>query len=88
MSGPEAESTYRIEVQGKIDAGWSEWLDRMTIRYDHDRTGAPVSILVGTVTDQSALRGLLTKLWNLNLSVLAVQRVENAGAGSQNAGGM
>jgi hypothetical protein len=88
MTEPEAAAKYRIEVQGRIDPGWSEWLDRMTIRYDLDRSGSPVTTLIGTVTDQAALRGLLAKLWNLNLCVLTVQRMEDRGTGRQNTGGV
>jgi hypothetical protein len=87
MTGPEAAATYKIEVEGRIDPGWSEWLDQMAIRHDHDSSGRPVTVLTGLVTDQSALRGLLAKLWNLNVSVLNVRRMEEGGTGKRTTGG-
>ena len=87
MSKPEADARYRIEVQGRIDASWSDWLDRMTIRYGQDAAGGPVTVLLGRVPDQSALRGLLSKIWNMNLSVIAVKRLEGGGAGRRTTGG-
>jgi hypothetical protein len=87
MTEPDAAPRYRIEVQGRIDAGWSEWLDRMSIRYDRDAHGTPVTVLVGRVTDQSALRGLLAKIWNMNLSVIGLRRIEADGAGDHTTGG-
>jgi hypothetical protein len=78
MTEPETALRYRIVVQGRIDASWAEWLGRMAICHDRDAEGSPVSILTGQVADQSALRGLLSKIWNLNLSVIAVRRVGRA----------
>ena len=81
MTEPGTALRYRIVVQGRIEASWSEWLDRMTIRHDRGAGGSPVSILTGPVADQSALRGLLAKIWNLNLSVIAVQREDQTTGG-------
>lgn len=64
---------YRITVSGVVDASWSDWLDGLEIRHGQSPEGAPLTILEGQLTDQSALRGLLNRLWDLNLSVLAVQ---------------
>ena len=84
---PDAAPRYRIEVLGRIDATWSEWFDRMSIRYERDAHGSPVTVLVGEVADQSALRGLLGKIWNMNLSVIGLRRMQTEGAGSQSPGG-
>ena len=35
------------------------------------------TMLVGQFTDQSALRGFLDQLWDLNLTVLSVEVVDN-----------
>jgi len=42
-----------------------------TILGDGDQT-----ILSGPVTDQAALRGLLNKIWDLNLTLISLERVE------------
>ncbi len=64
-----------ITVKKRIDFNWSEWFEGMTIQHtDRDET-----ILCGTVVDQAALYGLLTKLRNLGLSLVSVNSTEVAG---------
>ncbi len=61
-----------ITVKKRIDFNWSEWFEGMTIQHtDQDET-----ILCGTVIDQAALYGLLTKLRNLGLSLVSVNSTE------------
>ncbi len=66
---------YQIKVQGRLHAGWSGWFDGLALTVEGD-VGAPVTTLTGALADQAALRGVLTRLWNLNLSVISVVRVE------------
>ena len=62
---------YQIRVRGVIDTGWSDWFDGLTICPQDD--GA--TLLTGPVRDQSALHGLLTKIRDLGLPLLSVNRV-------------
>ena len=64
---------YQIKMQGKLDASWSGWFSGMAITLDGNTT-----ILTGAVADQPALRGILTKLWDLNLDLISVNRVEDS----------
>ena len=68
-------ATYQIEVQGRLDDSWAGWLDGMALTRAHARDGAPVVVLTGPVADQAALRGLLSRLWDLNLTVVALRRI-------------
>jgi hypothetical protein len=71
---------YTICVSGWLDAGWSAWfpgLDVVTLP-----SQPPATILTGPVTDQAALRGILNKLWDLNLKILSVQKHEKTEAQS------
>ena len=62
----------KITVMRRIDFNWSEWFEGMTIRHtDQDET-----ILSGTVVDQAALYGLLTKLRNLGLPLVSVDSIQ------------
>ena len=57
-----------IRVKGRIDKRWSEWLDDLTITHtDQDET-----VLAGPILDQAALYGLIAKLRDLGLPLLAV----------------
>jgi ABC-type multidrug transport system ATPase subunit len=63
---------YRITVGGQLDDAWSDWFDGMRIA----TTDAGATVLTGPVPDQSALHGLLTKVRDLGLPLLALCRVE------------
>lgn len=60
-----------IVVKGHLDPHWSEWLEGMTITHTTDET-----ILCGTVADQSALYGLLSRLRDLGLTLISVISTE------------
>ena len=67
-------ATYQIVVHGRLDERWSDWLDGMAVAAENDQDGKPVTTLTGTVADQAALRSLLSRIWDLNLSVVKVYR--------------
>jgi hypothetical protein len=61
-----------IRVKGQIDEHWSEWLDGLTITHtEEDET-----VLTGSILDQAALYGLISKLRDLGLPLLAMNSVE------------
>jgi hypothetical protein len=62
-------AVYQIKMQGRLDESWSGWFNGMAVTSDGDTT-----TLTGAVADQSALRGILTKLWDLNLALISVTR--------------
>jgi hypothetical protein len=62
---------YQIQVQGTLDPSWSSWFGGLKVSLD-----GPYTTLAGPVPDQSALRGILNKLWDLNLVLLAVDRID------------
>jgi hypothetical protein len=64
-------SIYQIKVQGQLETRWSDWFDGFTITCAGDQT-----VLTGLVIDQAALRGLLNKIWDLNLTLISLERVE------------
>jgi hypothetical protein len=63
--------TYQIQVQGRIDAGWSDWFSGMTVTFERG-----VTTLTGPVADQAALRGMLCKLWDLNLTLISAVQID------------
>ena len=64
---------YRITVQGTLDPEWAAWLHNLTL-ISAEVDGQPVTTLSGPVADQAALRGILNKLWDLNLTIMSVRR--------------
>jgi len=62
---------YQIRVQGKLDERWSEWFNCMMIASE-----SGITTLTGAVADQAALRSILTRIWDLNLTLISVTRTE------------
>lgn len=67
---------YRITVLGELDGHWSEWFGGLRVSSERESDGSAVTTLSGTVADQAALRGILVGLWDLNVVLLSVLRIE------------
>jgi len=65
-------STYHIRVRGTLKRSLADWLDIQIIPQEGGET-----LLTGHFADQPALRGLLDHLWNLNFTILYLERIEN-----------
>jgi hypothetical protein len=60
---------YEVRVQGQLPADWADWFDGLTLlATEQDET-----VMQG-IFDQAALHGLLRKLGDLNLPLIAIQR--------------
>ena len=68
---------YRIRVQGALDESWSERLAGMRISSESRGDQAVVTTLIGSVLDQAALSGVLETLYDLRLTLLSVEMLEN-----------
>jgi hypothetical protein len=68
-------AAYRIRVQGRVTPRWSDWFGGLTLIEDYDAGGRPVTTLSGMVPDQAALRGIVNRLWDLNLTLIVVERL-------------
>ena len=69
---------YEIRVQGRLDQRWSTWFDGLTISYE----GEDSTVLRGSIVDEAALHGILSKVRDLALPQLAVSRVAASGQDS------
>ena len=65
-----------IRVKGRIDEHWSDWFEGLTVTH----TGESDTVLTGSVVDQAALYGLLTRLRDLGLTLLSVSSSESEGS--------
>ena len=59
-----------IRVKGQIDKHWAEWFGGLTIT--HTEEGE--TVLIGPVVDEAAMYGVLSKLRDLGLELLSVNR--------------
>jgi hypothetical protein len=67
-----APSAYRVRVDGHLDRHWSAWLGDLTLTHQDDGT----TTLVGPVTDQAQLHGLLTQIRDLGTTLISVEAVD------------
>jgi hypothetical protein len=72
---------YQITVQGIIASGWSGRLEGMVISHVTLEDGTPLTILTGEVGDQAALRGVLNTIYELRISLIAVNKLPRTGSG-------
>jgi len=61
-------TVYTIRIKGHLDRKWSDWFDGLQII--HEANGE--TMLVGEVVDQASLHGLLAKVRDLGLPLIAV----------------
>lgn len=70
---------YEIRVVGMLGDSWIKWFDGLTIHHDKDKlSGEVFSILAGSM-DQVALHGVLMRIRDLNLTLVAVNRIDEKG---------
>jgi len=60
---------YEIRVEGHLAADWSDWFEGLTIRQETNGE----TVLSGSL-DQAALHGVLDKVRDLGLVLVAVNR--------------
>jgi hypothetical protein len=56
-----------IRVEGHLDPQWADWLDGFTLTHTENNE----TILTGTVEDQSAFYGIMAKLRDLGVKLIA-----------------
>lgn len=75
---------YVITVHGHLDQHWSAWFDGLTIT----NIANGESTLTGPVGDQAALHGVLVKIRDLGLPLIAITPVVADGSVDTNAPNM
>jgi hypothetical protein len=64
------EGSYEIRLKGHLNARWADWFDGLSLTQESDGT----TVLSGSIADQAALHGLLGKVRDLGLPLIAVRR--------------
>ena len=61
---------YEIRLEGHLEPRWADWFGGLSLTQESDGT----TLLSGAVTDQAALHGVLAKVRDLGLPLIAVRR--------------
>ncbi len=73
QADPNPPMVYEIRIKGHLDRQWTAWFEGMTITQTDDGE----TLLTGPVVDQAALYGLLRKVRDLGLPLIAVTQVQS-----------
>ena len=65
--------TYQITVQGRLADRWTSAFDAVAIEHIKIEDGTTAAKMTITVTDQSALHGILIQIRDLDLPLLALE---------------
>ena len=69
------QSVYRICVQGRLSQTGAAWFEGFTLSVD-ETTSPPLTCVEGPVVDQAALHGLISRIRDLSLTLITVQRMD------------
>jgi hypothetical protein len=67
---------YQIRIDGHLDETWINWFSPLAIANEANGEAT----LTGAVRDQAELHGLLDRVFGLNLTLLAVNRINDPSA--------
>ena len=70
---PDQPTIYQIRIKGHLSQEWTDWFVGLAITLEENGD----TLLTGPVVDQPALHGLLKKVRDLGMALLAVNRVES-----------
>jgi hypothetical protein len=73
----ERPASYEITVGGQLDPDWAAWFAPLALNVRRDEEGRVVTQLSGPA-DQARLHGILARIRDLNLTLLAVRRIEES----------
>ena len=73
--GPGRPWIYRIVVEGRLEASWSDRLAGLRITPEGGDPAPEHTVLVGPLRDQAELQGVLSTLFDLRLTLLSVESV-------------
>ena len=63
---------YRIVIQGSIDPQWSDPHWGLQVNISKSKDGKSITSMVGRINDQSALAGILSMLYDMQMTVISV----------------
>ena len=72
-------TVYQIRLQGHLGSPLAAWLGELTITHEADGN----TLLTGPIVDQTALHGLLKRVRDLGIPLLAVNRVDEQFGGNR-----
>ena len=73
---PKSTRLYRIVIAGELHESWSDWLGEVDLDSRVSKLDSDTTILLSEIPDQAALRGILNRIWDLNLEIIMLDTFE------------
>ncbi len=73
VSSTKNPTPYRICLEGVLDLKWANWFEGFKLRSEGGET-----VLLGWVTDQSALHGIIAIIRDLGMPIISIHRVRGS----------
>lgn len=70
---------YRLCLQGRVSAGWHDWLKDSAVEHNEDDQ----TVVTGIVRDQAALFGLLSFVRDLGVPLVSVEYIRKKGENNE-----
>ncbi len=67
---------YQVKVQGRLCENWSSYFDEFGVSVECGAADLCVTTLTGVFVDQAALHSVLTRVRDLGLLLMSVQRLD------------
>ena len=77
-TNPNQPMIYQIRIKGHLGSQWKDWFDGMTMTLEENGE----TVLSGPVADQPALYGLLKKVRDLGMNLVAVNHIDSDQGGA------
>jgi hypothetical protein len=71
-----AQKVYQIKIEGELPESWSDWFNGLMVEAQTAANGSIITTLTGPIVDQAALHGILDRIRDLNLKLIAVTELE------------
>jgi hypothetical protein len=66
---------YEIRVTGHLDTRWAAWFDGLSLT----RVADGITVIRGPIVDQAALHGVLQKLRDIGVPLIALTQLRSEG---------
>lgn len=78
IAEPTIPQGYSIQILGCLDQRWSEWFQGLELTVSHEQGGMALTTINCPSADQAQLRGILNKIWDLNMKLISVRQLSQA----------
>ena len=69
------EARYEISLKGHLDEHWAGRFGGMSVKNTLDLQGFPITVLSGIIVDQAALHGVITRIRDIGIPVISINRI-------------